>query len=112
MFDMMKMMGKVKEVQTRLKEAQENLVHVKATAESGGGMVRATVNGRKKLIALEIDELILKAQDKVMVQDLVVAAVNKATEEADVLAKEELRKSTQGILPDIPGMDFSAMMGG
>ena len=42
MFDMMKMMGKVKEVQARMKEAQENLVLIKASAESGGGMVKAT----------------------------------------------------------------------
>ena len=44
MIDMMKMMGKMKEVQARMKEAQENLVHIKATGEAGGGMVKATVN--------------------------------------------------------------------
>jgi DNA-binding YbaB/EbfC family protein len=112
MFDMMKMMGKVKEVQARLKEAQDNLVHIKATAESGGGMVKVTVNGKKQVIALDIDESILKSGDKILVQDLVVAAVNKATEEADALAKEELRKSTEGIVPNIPGLDFTSMMGG
>jgi len=40
-----------------------------------------------------------------------VAAVNKAQEEADVLAKEEMRKSTDGLLPNIPGLDLSGMMG-
>jgi DNA-binding protein YbaB len=45
------------------------------------------------------------------VQDLIVAAVNKAAEEAEVMAKEELRKSTEGLLPNIPGMDLSGMMG-
>ena len=112
MFDMMKMMGKVKEVQARIKEAQDNLVHIKATAESGGGMVKATVNGRKQLIALDIDPSILKSDDKVLVQDLVVAAINKAIDESDELAKEELRKSTEGIMPNIPGMDLGSMMGG
>lgn len=111
MFDMMKMMGKVKEVQGRLKEAQDNLANITASAESGGGMVKATVNGKKKLISLDIDAAILKPDDKVLVQDLVVAAVNKAIEEADVLAKEEMRKSTDGLLPTIPGMDLSSMMG-
>jgi DNA-binding YbaB/EbfC family protein len=111
MFDMMKMMGKVKEVQARLKEAQDNLANVKVTAESGGGMVKATVNGKKQVMAIDIDASILRSEDKTLIQDLVVAAVNKASEEADVLAKEELRKSTQGILPDIPGMDFGGMMG-
>ena len=111
MFDMMKMMGKMKEVQARLKEAQDNLVHVKATAESGGGMVKATVNGRKQVISIDIDPALLKAEDKIIVQDLVVAAVNKASEEAEAAGKEELRKSTEGMLPNIPGMDLSSLMG-
>ena len=111
MFDMMKMMGKMKEVQTRIKQAQDNLVNVSATGESGGGMVKATVNGKKQLIALDIDATILKADDKILIQDLVVAAVNKASEEADVLAKEEMRKATDGLIPNIPGMDLSSLMG-
>jgi nucleoid-associated protein EbfC len=111
MFDMMKMMGKVKEVQAKMKEAQENLVHIKANGESGGGMVKATVNGKKILISLDIDPILLKADDKMVLQDLVVAAVNKASEEADILAKEEIRKSTDGLLPNIPGMDLSSMLG-
>lgn len=111
MLDMMKMMGKVKEMQTRLKEAQENLVNVRASGESGAGLVKATVNGRKQLVALDIDPSILKSEDQVLVQDLVVAAVNKAQEEADVLAKEEIKKSTEGLLPNMPGMDFSNLMG-
>ena len=108
---MMKMMGKMKEVQARMKEAQDNLVHIKATGEAGGGMVKATVNGKKQLIDLDIDPTILKADDKILIQDLSIAAINKAMEEAEVLAKEELRKSTEGIIPNIPGMDLSNLMG-
>jgi DNA-binding YbaB/EbfC family protein len=111
MFDMMKMMGKMKEVQTRLKEAQDNLVNVMASGESGGGMVKATVNGKRQLIALDIDPSILKSEDKAVVQDLIVAAVNKAAEEAEVKAKEELKKSTEGLIPNIPGLDLTGMMG-
>lgn len=111
MFDMMKMMGKMKEVQTRMKEAQDKLVNVKAHGESGAGMVKATVNGKRQLIALDIDSSILKSDDKQILQDLIIAAVNKASDEAEILAKEELRKSTEGLLPNIPGMDFSGMMG-
>lgn len=107
---MFNMMGKVKELQSRLKEAQDNLVHVKANGESGGGMVKAVVNGKKQLISLDIDPSLLKGDDKGILQDLVVAAVNKASEEAENLAKEELRKSTEGILPNIPGLDFSSFM--
>jgi len=111
MFDMMKMMGKMKEVQARMKEAQDNLVKVQAQGESGAGMVKATVNGKKQLVAIDVDPSLLKTDDKIILQDLIVAAVNKANEEADVLAKEEIRKSTEGLLPNIPGLDLSSMMG-
>lgn len=112
MFDMMKMMGKVKEVQARMKEAQENLVHLKVYGESGGGMVKATVNGKKQVIEIDIDPAILKAEDKVLIQDLVIAAINIASDKAEVMAKEELKKSTEGMLPNIPGMDLSSLLGG
>jgi DNA-binding YbaB/EbfC family protein len=112
MFDMMKMMGKMKEVQARLKEAQDSLVNIRASAEAGAGLVKATVNGKRQVIALEIDPSLLKADDKIIVQDLVVAAINKASEEAEVAAKEALKKSTEGLLPNIPGMDLSSLMGG
>lgn len=111
MFDMMKMMGKMKEVQARIKEAQDNLVNVTATGESGGGMVKATVNGKRQLIALDIDPTLLKAEDRIVVQDLVVAAVNKAMEDVEVQAREELRRKTEGLLPNIPGLDLGGMMG-
>jgi DNA-binding YbaB/EbfC family protein len=111
MLDMMKMMGKVKEMQAKLREAQENLQRIVVTGESGAGMVKATVNGKKKLLAIEIDPSLLNSNDKVLLQDLVVAAVNKAMDEADVLAREELRKSTEGMLPNLPGFDLSQMMG-
>lgn len=111
MLDMMKMMGKMKEVQSRLKEAQDNLVRLRAHGEAGAGMVKATVNGKKQLIQIEIDPSLLKKEDQVIVQDLIVAAVNKAQDEAENLAKEEMRKSTDGLLPNIPGFDLSGMMG-
>ena len=111
MFDMMKMMGKMKEVQARIKQAQDNLVNVSAQGESGGGMVKATVNGKKQRVSLDIDTAILKADDKILIQDLVIAAVNKASDEAEILAKEEMRKATDGLIPNIPGMDLGSLMG-
>jgi nucleoid-associated protein EbfC len=111
MFDMMKMMGKMKEVQARMKESQEKLGTLYAYGESGAGLVKAKVNGKKQLISLDIDPSLLKAEDKTILQDLIVAAVNKASDEAEVLAREEMRKSTEGLLPNIPGMDLSGLMG-
>jgi DNA-binding YbaB/EbfC family protein len=92
-------------------EAQDNLELITVSGEAGAGMVRATVNGKKKLLSVEIDPSIVSPGEKFLLQDLVVAAVNKAMEEAEMKAKEELRKSTEGILPNIPGMDLSNLMG-
>ena len=110
MLDMMKMLGRMKEVQTRLQAAQNNLVNIKTTGESGGGMVKATVNGKKQVLVLEIDETLMKPEDRSILQDLVVAAVNKALEQAEELARDELRKSTEGLLPDLPGLDLQNLM--
>ncbi|WP_299824535.1 YbaB/EbfC family nucleoid-associated protein [uncultured Pontibacter sp.] len=106
MFDMFGMMGKMKEVQAKMKEAQEKLKDITVTAESGAGLVKATVNGQRKLLKIEIDESILNANDQDMVNDLVVAAVNNAMLTAGERAQEELKKSTEGLLPNIPGLDL------
>ena len=111
MFDMSKMMEKVKEVQEKMKAAQENLANVTATGESGAGMVKAVVNGKKQVVDLEVDPDLLKPEDKEMAQDLIIAAVNKALEAVDAQVKEEMKKSTSGVLPDIPGLDLSSFGG-
>ncbi len=110
MFDMMNMLGKVKELQTKMKEAQDNLVHLTETAESGAGMVKVTVNGKKQVIKLEIDPDIVKASERDVMQDLIVAATNKALANIDDKIKEELKKTTQGILPNIPGLDLTGLV--
>lgn len=107
MFDMMKMMGKVKEMQSKMKEAQDQLKNITVEGESGGGLVKATANGNKELTGLEIDDSLVTLEDKGMMRDLIIAAVNKAVAEADVQGKEHIKKSTEGILPNIPGMDLS-----
>ena len=106
MFDMMGMMGKMKEVQAKMKQAQDNLQHITVTAESGAGLVKATVNGQRKLLKIEIDDSILNTNDRDMVNDLVVAAVNNAMLTAGERAQEEMKKSTEGLLPNIPGLDL------
>lgn len=110
MFDMMKMMGKLKEVQEKMKEAQGELSKVTATSESGAGMVKATVNGNKEIVSLEIDPSIVSEEDQEMMRDLIIAAVNKAMAEVDVKSKEHMRKATEGLVPNIPGFDLNNMV--
>jgi DNA-binding YbaB/EbfC family protein len=109
MFDMMNMMGKVKEMQEKMKAAQESLAEIIVEGESGAGMVKAKVNGKKELISIDIDSALLKEEDKEMVQDLIVAATNKALTEADIQSKEKLKESTEGMMPNIPGFDMGTM---
>ncbi|MFT7033827.1 MAG: DNA-binding YbaB/EbfC family protein [Cyclobacteriaceae bacterium] len=109
MFDMMNMMGKVKEMQEKMKVAQESLAEIIVEGESGAGMVKAKVNGKKELISIDIDSALFKEEDKEMVQDLIVAATNKALTEADIQSKEKLKESTEGMMPNIPGFDIGKM---
>jgi nucleoid-associated protein EbfC len=109
MFDMMGMLGKVKDLQAKMKEAQESLGSIIETGESGAGMVRATVNGKKQLLKIEIDEDLIRPEDREVLQDLVVAATNKALENIEDKVKDHLQKATQGLMPNIPGMDLGGM---
>lgn len=102
--------SKVQEVQENLKKAQEDLVLISETAESGGGMVKVTVNGKRQLTDISIDEDIISKDDKEMIQDLIIAATNKALEGIEVKIKEALAKSTSGVMPNIPGFDISKFM--
>lgn len=106
-FDITGMMGKMKDLQDKMQQAQQELQHISATGEAGGGLVKATANGHRQLIKLDIDESLLTPQDRDMVADLVVAAVNKALDTVAEQAKQEMQRKTSGLLPNIPGLDLS-----
>ena len=107
---MMKMMGKVKELQEKMKEAQDSLALITAEGESGAGMVTAQVNGKKQVLSVNIDPSLLTESDKDMVQDLVVAAINKALDEVDFKAKDHIKQNTEGMMPNIPGFDLNNLV--
>ncbi len=98
------MMKQIQKMQAEMEKTQAELANKTVTSESGGGMVKATCNGQKELIALEIDEEIAKSGDKEMMEDLIVAAVNKALEAAGKMAEEELGNVTKGMIP--PGLNI------
>jgi DNA-binding YbaB/EbfC family protein len=111
MFDIMGMMGKVKEAQAKIKETQARLIHLTAEGESGAGMVKVLVNGDRKVMKIEMDESLVNASDKEMLSDLIVAATNKAMEAIDFKIKTEMKTATEGMIPNIPGMDLGSMFG-
>jgi nucleoid-associated protein EbfC len=105
MFDLI---NKLKEVQGKMKEAQDSLANIIVEGESGAGMVKVKVNGLKKIISIQIDDDLVKPGEKEMLTDLIIAAVNKAMAEADHASKEIMKKSAGEFLPNIPGLDLSA----
>ncbi|HET55989.1 MAG TPA: YbaB/EbfC family nucleoid-associated protein [Ignavibacteria bacterium] len=101
------MMKQIQKMQAEMEKVQSDLGNKIITEESGGGVVKATVNGRKELVSIQIDDEILKSDDREMLEDLVVAAVNKALESAGKMAEEEMQNVTRGLIPpglNIPGM--------
>jgi len=106
----MGMLGKVKEFQAKMKEAQESLGQLSESAEAGAGMVKVTINGRKQVTSLTIDPDLMKPEDAEVVQDLIIAAVNRAMENIEEKIKTRIQESTEGVLPNIPGLDLSKFM--
>ncbi|WP_373495744.1 YbaB/EbfC family nucleoid-associated protein [Aquiflexum sp.] len=109
MFDINSIMNKVKEAQVKIKDAQAKLVYLTTEGESGAGLVKVTVNGNRKVVKIEMDDSLVNLADKEMLTDLIVAATNKAMEQIEIKIKEELKSATDGMMPNIPGMDFGNM---
>jgi hypothetical protein len=110
MFDALKnignlpgLMAKAREMQEKMKAVQDELSRRQVSADAGGGMVEATVNGRLELVKIRIDKSRLDVSDTEMVEDLVVAAVNAAQAKASAMVQSEMQKMTADLgLP--PGM--------
>ncbi len=101
------MMRQLQKMQADMEKTQNELASKTVSEESGGGMVKATANGKKEIISLEINDEVISPDDKEMLEDLVVAAVNKALESAGRLAEDEMAKITRGMMP--PGMNIPGL---
>ena len=102
---MAKMIKKAQELQNQMEKAQEELNSIEIEGQAGGGMVSVKVNGHKELISLDIDPEILK-EDKEMIEDMVLAAVNQGLQNAGKVAEEKMNSITGGMMGKIkiPGM--------
>lgn len=83
-------------MQEELQKTQERLAQKEVTGESGGGMVRVTMNGRHEVKRIEIDPALL-ADDKEMLEDLVAAAVNAAVQRVAEKMQEGMTGLTAGL---------------
>lgn len=100
--NMNNMMKQMQKMQKQMEDMQAKLEQEEVTAQSGGGAVEATVNGKKQLVKITIDPDAIDPDDKEMLEDLIVAAVNEAVKETEQKAEREMSKLTGGL--KIPGM--------
>lgn len=109
--NMADMFGKISNMQAKMKEVQDRLGELTVEAEAGGGMVKVTANGNRKIVSIELDKDVIDPEDQEMLEDLVVAGVNKALDKAEDAAKEKMQEVYKDILPGggIPGMDMSKL---
>ena len=107
--NMMGMMKQIQKMQEKMAQIQHELESKTVVGESGGGMVKVTANGRQQIVDIHIEKEVIDPNDAAMLEDLVVAAANKALEEAAKLAQEEMAKVTSGMLPNIPGLNLPGM---
>ncbi len=110
MFDALKNLGnigelmqKARQMQDQMKQIQEEMALKRITADAGGGMVQATVNGRLELVKLCIDKSKIDLADTEMLEDVIVAAVHAAQVRAADTLREEMQKKAadMGIPPGV-----------
>jgi len=96
-FDLKELFKQAQQLQEKIKEIQEQLAKKKVTAESGGGMVTVTVNGKQELVSVKLDPTCVDPRDVPMLEDLILTAVNQGIRKAKELAAEEMKQGTGGL---------------
>jgi DNA-binding YbaB/EbfC family protein len=103
MKDIMGIMKQAQAMQGRMQEMQEELGRIEVEGQSGGGLVRVTLTAKGAMKGVVIDASLLKADEKEIVEDLVVTAHEDARKKAERLVEEKMKSVTAG-LPLPPGM--------
>ena len=104
--NMMGMMKQIQKMQEKMAQVQQELEARTVVGEAGGGMVKVTANGKQHIVKLEIDKEVVDPTDVTMLEDLVLAAINKALGDAAKMAQDEMAKATSGLMPNIPGLNL------
>jgi len=103
--NMSKLLKQAQDVQQEIEKVQSQLSHMIIESESGGGMVKVKVNGKQEVLELDIDENTMK-EDKEIIEDLIVSALNKALSKAQSDSQEKMNNVAGGMMNGlkIPGM--------
>ena len=103
--NMSKMLKQAQEMQQQIEEVQGQLSDMIVEAESGGGMVTVKVNGKQEVLEVNIDPEAM-AEDREMLEDLIISALNKALSKAQTDSQEKMNSVAGGMMSGlkIPGM--------
>jgi len=103
--NMSKLLKQAQEMQTQIEEVQSQLADMIIDAESGGGMVSVKVNGKQELLELIIEESALD-EEKELLEDLIISAVNKGLSKAQTESQNKMSSVTGGMMGGmkIPGL--------
>ena len=99
------MMKQVQAMQSRMAEMQAKLEQATVTGQSGGGLVKVTLSGKGAMTGIVIDPSLLKADEREILEDLIVAAHKAAKDKGEAEAQAKLAELTAG-MPLPPGMKF------
>lgn len=103
MKDLMGMMKQVKDMQTQMQRVQEELVEMQLEGQSGGGLVKITMNGKGDITGTSIDQSLMKPDETEILEDLIVAASQDAKSKVETAVQSKMAEVTGGLaLP--PGM--------
>ena len=106
-FDLLK---NAQNIQGELQKIQEELKSISVVGNSGGGIVKVTMNGAFQLTAVQIDPIAVDPRDVQMLQDLIVSASHDAQKRVQDAIKEKMGPALQGM--NIPGLNLSSLLGG
>lgn len=108
LFGMMDKIGKLKDAVEDVKNKTDRMT-VSASGQEEGVHVVSSVS--KKIQSISINEALLKPENKALLEEAILNTVNNALREAHRTYKEEFKKGTDGLIPNIPGVDLSKFMG-
>ncbi|VAV98529.1 Nucleoid-associated protein YaaK [hydrothermal vent metagenome] len=84
-------------VQSQMEDAQAKLESIEVEGKSGGGLVSVKATAKGRILRVQIDDSLMKAEEKSILEDLVAAAFNDARDRADQVSNEEMGKMTSGM---------------
>ena len=105
MRDLMGMMKKAQELQSKMAEMQAELEDLEVEGLSGAGMVTVKLNGKGAMRGLTIDPSLIKPEEAEILEDLIVAAHNDAKQKVETAMQDKMKEITGG-RPLPPGMGF------